>query len=119
MPGDERQFDVRRDHRAAGLVVSPAGEIDLWTAPEVQAALTPADGAPRIVVLDLRAVTFMDSSGLGLIVGAYRRARQSGTRFAVAVGVASDVQRILEISGVAKLVELVGDPAELVGGGGT
>jgi anti-sigma B factor antagonist len=110
MPVEERPFDVRWARGDAGVVVSASGEIDLWSAPRVGEVLathcTGADG----VVLDLRDVSFMDSSGLGLIVAQHRRARENGFRFGVAVAAGSDVRRILEISGIAKVLELVDDP---------
>ena len=99
MSVEERPFDVRWEQRDAGVVVVASGEIDLWSAPEVKAALAAHAPATSAVVLDLRGVTFMDSSGLGLIVEPTKRARKHGFRFAVAVGGASDVQRILELSG--------------------
>jgi anti-anti-sigma factor len=110
MSVEERPFDVRAEEREAGVVVVASGEIDLWSAPEVKAALA-GFGAPRQpVVLDLRGVTFMDSSGLGLIVESNQRARKHGYRFGVAIGGASDVHRILEMSGLTKVLEFVDDP---------
>ena len=110
MAFDRRPFDVRGERREGGLVVAASGEIDLWTAPRVTTALSEYEGPDGALVLDLRAVTFMDSSGLGLIVEAQRRARQRSFRFAVAVDGASDVHRILEISGMAQVIEIVDDP---------
>ena len=59
--------------------------------PRSSAALATHGTRESAVVLDLRGVTFMDSSGLGLIVESNQRARKHGFRFAVAVGGASDV----------------------------
>jgi anti-anti-sigma factor len=111
MAAEERPFDVRSEHRDAGVVVIAGGEIDLWSAPEVRSALAAHEGPGGSLVLDLREVTFMDSSGLGLIVEQQQRARKFGFRFAVAVGGASDVHRILEMSGLMKVLECVDDPA--------
>jgi anti-sigma B factor antagonist len=110
MPVEERPFDVRWARRDAGVVVAASGEIDLWSAPRVGEVLDAHGGGGDGVVLDLREVSFMDSSGLGLIVAQQRRARENGFRFAVAVTEGSDVRRILEISGIAKVLELVDDP---------
>ena len=108
MSGEERPFDVRWEPRDGGVVAIATGEIDLWSAPEVRAALAPhAEGG---VVLDLRGVTFMDSSGLGLIVEQQQRARKHGFRFAVSLVRSSDVHRILELSGLTKTIELTDDP---------
>ncbi len=58
-------------------VIAVSGEIDLFTAPEFKQSLSrPIDeGAPRVVV-DLTATTFIDSSSLGVLIGAHRRMRQ-------------------------------------------
>jgi anti-anti-sigma factor len=107
---DERPFDVRSAQSRDGLTVIASGEIDLWSAPEVRQALSGHAGPGGRVLLDLRQVTFMDSSGLGLIVAEHQRARADGFEFGVAVGTSSDVRRILEISGITKVLELVDDP---------
>ena len=117
MSVEERPFDVRLERREAGVVVIASGEIDLWSAPEVKAALTGHGARESAVVLDLRGVTFMDSSGLGLIVESNQRARKHGFRFAVAVGGASDVHRILEMSGLTKVLTFVDDPHAFLAGG--
>jgi len=86
MSVQERPFGVRRERRETGVVIVASGEIDLWSAPEVKAALAEQGSRECPVVLDLRGVTFMDSSGLGLIVESNQRARKQGFRFAVAIG---------------------------------
>jgi anti-anti-sigma factor len=67
-------------------------------------------------VLDLRAVTFLDSSALGLIVAQLRRARERGSRFAVAADPDSEAHRVLELSGLLGAVEVVEQPEGALGG---
>ncbi len=58
---------------------------------------------PRKVVFDFSGVSFMDSSGIGVIMGRYKNIkRANGT--AVMVNVRPEVKRVLEISGVTKLI---------------
>ena len=58
-------------------VVAVAGEIDLFTAPEFkQRVSAPIDEGRRHVVVDLTETTFIDSSSLGVLIGAHRRLRR-------------------------------------------
>jgi anti-anti-sigma factor len=103
-------FKVHSEAREGAVVVVASGEIDLATSPDLRAALT-AEHAPMLV-LDLRQVSFIDSSGLGVIVGQQKRSQEDGHEFAVAVDRASPVQRILDLSGLVKILDVVADPAE-------
>jgi anti-sigma B factor antagonist len=59
-------------------VVAVAGEIDLFTAPEFKQRVTaPIEAGRRRVVVDLTATTFIDSSSLGVLIGAHRRLRRA------------------------------------------
>jgi anti-anti-sigma factor len=103
----DRLFDVRRARRDGAVIVAAAGEIDLSSTPELRAALYDPEAKAETVMLDLREVTFMDSSGLGIIVGQHKRAREEGFRFRVAVAGASEVERILELSGLVTVLDIV------------
>lgn len=94
-------------------VVTPRGELDMASAPELEEALMPRLEGGRWVVLDLRALDFIDSSGLRVIVGAHRTAEELGGRFTCVRGAAgTTVHRIVEIAGIDGVIEMVDDPAE-------
>jgi anti-anti-sigma factor len=112
----ERPFSVQCERRDGAWVATADGEIDMSSAPELGRALD-ADGDAALVVLDLRAVTFLDSSALGLIVAQLRRARDRGSRFAVAAGRRSEAHRVLELSGLLGAVEVVEEPEGALGEG--
>jgi anti-sigma B factor antagonist len=59
-------------------VVAIAGELSLDTAPDVLAGLRSVCGARRSIVVDLTAVTFIDSVGLGVLIEAHRRTCSAG-----------------------------------------
>jgi len=94
-------YDSEVDARRAGgaLVVAPRGDLDLESAPAVQATLDQREPSDSRVVLDLRAVEFLDTSGLRLIVRCAEQARRDGFSFEVVRG-SRHVQRIFAIAGL-------------------
>ena len=58
---------------------------------------------PRKVVFDFDSVTFMDSSGIGLIIGRYKFTNMLGGKFEVA-NLTQNVRKIFEMSGILKLI---------------
>ena len=69
---------VERTSAAGWSVVSPRGSVDAATAPALRAALEAAAADADSVLVDLGGVTFLDSTGLGVLVGGLRRARVGG-----------------------------------------
>lgn len=101
-------LDVHTHHVGDSDVVVPAGELDLATAPRLAAALA-GTHAPR-VVLDLRRLTFVDSSGIGVIIKFQRYFAAEGVRFGVVKGEAN-VQRALAVAHVEPLLPWTEAPA--------
>lgn len=99
---------VESDRDAAR--VTPTGEIDLATAPQLRDQLRGliATGCPRIV-LDLRRVLFLDSNGLHAIIDAHARAQREKRELTLIPGPAA-VQRMFEITGTAELLPFVAAP---------
>ena len=87
------------DSRDGAVVVSLAGELDLYNAEEVRSALLEAcAGEPEVLVVDLGEVTFIDSTALGVLIEAHSRmADRKGFRLA-APGI--ETRRALEVSGL-------------------
>ena len=96
---------VQRDDRVATVVGS--GELDLATAPQLSATVT-EHGDARLLVLDLNAVTFMDSTGVRVLIEADRICARSGSRLAVLAG-DGPVRRVLDLCDVAGRLALVTD----------
>ena len=106
-------FAIDVDERQDRTVVTPRGELDMASAPELEQAVMPRLDSGAWVVLDLRALDFIDSSGLRVVVGAHRAAEDGGGRFTCVRGAAgSTVHRIVEIAGIDGVIEMVDDPAE-------
>lgn len=60
---------------------------------------------PRKVIFDFNSVTFMDSAGIGLIIGRYRIANMLGGTVEIA-NVTDSIKRVLELSGLLKIIKL-------------
>src|SRR4051812_42973938 len=89
------------------LRISPSGEIDVATIGSIrERAEELISSGFRRVVMDLRGVTFLDSSGLGLIMELTAAARAEEWEFAVIEG-PIDVQRLFDLAGVRELVPFI------------
>lgn len=99
------------DHRNGALVVSLAGELDLYNAEEVRSALFDACTAgPEVLVVDLEEVRFIDSTALGVLIETRAKmADRSGFRLA-APGL--ETRRALEVSGLDRHFLVHGTVAE-------
>ena len=104
-------FAIEIDEREDRVVVLPRGELDMASAPELEQTLMPRLESGSWVVLDLRSLEFIDSSGLRVVVGAHRAAEDGGGRFTCVRGATgSTVHRIVEIAGIDGVIEMVDDP---------
>ena len=89
-------------------VVSVSGEIDLFTAPEFkQRVSAPIDEGRTHVVVDLTDTTFIDSSSLGVLIGAHRRLRRLEGRLVIVCSNDAIVKtfRITGLDGVFTIVQ--------------
>ena len=84
--------------------VHVAGELDLATAPQLERTLCETQQQARLVLLDLRALTVMDSTGVHTIVNASIAARQLGCRLVLLRG-PPDVDRMFALTGSSDPVE--------------
>jgi len=106
-------FAIDIDERGDRVVVTPRGELDMASAPELEQAVMPRLADKAWVVLDLRSLEFIDSSGLRVVVGAHRAAEDQGGRFTCVRGEpGSTVHRIVEIAGIDGVIEMVDDPGQ-------
>jgi anti-sigma B factor antagonist len=95
-------------------VVAVRGEIDLFTAPELKSALSEAieTGHNRIVV-DLTDTTFLDSTALGVLIGAVKRLRSRDGRLTI-VNVDDNIAKTFEITGLDQIFPISGTREEAV-----
>ncbi len=87
------------------LVVKIDGDIDHHTSIEMKDKIDDAYKKMRAknIIFDFTSVSFMDSSGIGMVIGRYKNAKQQGGQVFV-INVNSHLSKIFEISGLPKLV---------------
>ncbi|MBD2846823.1 anti-sigma F factor antagonist [Paenibacillus sp. IB182496] len=100
-------LQVELEHYRNVLIVRLRGELDHHTADTVRQKMEEAimRGGSRHVILSLRELSFMDSSGLGVILGRYKLLKSKGGKMVVC-DVNKSVHRLLELSGLFKIVDI-------------
>jgi anti-sigma B factor antagonist len=108
-----RSFNVETGELGQAVHVRLSGDLDLSTAGRAEQAIEDAEkaGAP-MVVIDLRGLSFMDSTGLRVMVSADKRARRSNRRAVIIQGPAA-VRRVFEITRLGERLEIVDTPDEI------
>ena len=104
--GKKKAMDIKTECIGTTLVVKLAGEIDHHSAPELKEEADRAISMRNIVnlVLDFDGVTFMDSSGIGVIIGRYKQIQARGGKVMI-IRVKPQVDKVLEVSGLKKIMD--------------
>jgi anti-sigma B factor antagonist len=108
-------IDFSIEDRAVGddtHLVAVTGEIDLFTAPDFKRHVAaPIDAGVTHVVVDLTKTTFIDSSSLGVLIGAHRRLKLRGGSLVIVCDTEAITRtfRITGLDGVFTLVKSVDD----------
>ncbi|HEX8066282.1 MAG TPA: STAS domain-containing protein [Thermoleophilaceae bacterium] len=114
-----RESSVDEQQPRLGIAVSAhgertrivlAGELDLATTPLFSRAIVAVEQqGPELIEIDIRGLTFMDSSGLGRLFAANRRAREVGRRL-VLLKADGPIDRVLELARVEDVIDTVEEP---------
>ena len=108
-------FEVKTEHLGDHTyVISLAGEVDLYTAPEFKQQLLEAieEGA-RDVIVDLSRATFIDSTTLGVLVGGVKRLRPNEGQLSV-VSEDRNIVKIFEITGLNRVFTIYATRGEAI-----
>lgn len=104
--------DTRTTGRATTLTVS--GELDLVSSPVLERALAPLlDSDAQLIIVDLRGLEFMDSTGLHVLIQAHQRMHDAGRCLAL-VRARAQVQRLFDLTGVSDAMTIVDSPDDLL-----
>lgn len=95
-------LEIEVTESTAYTLCRPVGELDAYTVAQFREALGELSSKPRLVI-DLSGVPFMDSAGLGALIGGIRRAREAGGDVAVACS-RPTLTRLLHTTGFDRIV---------------
>jgi anti-sigma B factor antagonist len=113
----QSQFRLEVHQQDRATVIAITGELDLASSPALQKEIDRAQASDAtLLIIDLRQLDFMDSTGLSVLVRAHQRADEQGRRLAMVKG-PQQVQRLLSLTGVADRLTVVDSPEELLGKG--
>ena len=100
-------FGVTIERRDSAVHLALSGELDISTAQRLEDDLARVEAErPELIVLDLKDLAFMDSTGLRLLIMADARAREEGRR--VVIGRGNEmIQRVLRLTRLDERLEIV------------
>lgn len=97
---------IRQEQMDETIYLYLAGEIDTYTAPELREVIMPCvERQNQLVTVDLSQVDYIDSTGLGLFIGALKASHAHNGRL-VLRGVTERVQRLFNITGLDELITI-------------
>jgi anti-sigma B factor antagonist len=99
-------LDLARREQGPWRVLEVRGEVDAYSAPQLREALREMDGREARLLVDLNGVDFMDSSGLGVLIGALKRAREQRGELAL-VCTGQSLLRLLAITGLDRVFTIL------------
>lgn len=103
MAHDALSVDIKSEHNGSAIIYRLRGSLDLATAPSLRAALIEAaNEGKHDIIVDLTELEFLDSTGLGALIGAHRRALENGGRVRLIVREGA-ISRLLNITGLMRI----------------
>jgi anti-anti-sigma factor len=103
-------FEIATEEGEGQTRIALAGELDIASAPQFEEGLESVEAnAPDVLILDLRKVEFIDSTGLRAVIAADERARSAGRRLVIIRGTPA-VERVFSVTQLDQRLEIVDDP---------
>ena len=106
-------FDLQTETEGRSALVRIRGDLDLQVVDQVTEALSDIESeGPELLVIDLSGLSFMDSSGVRVLVAAHAKAADGGGELTIVRPERGGaVDRILEVSGIEQALQLVDEPS--------
>lgn len=106
-----------RDIDGTTTVLDLAGEVDVYTAPMLKEAMTKqVDAGKRNLLINLSNVEYLDSTGLGILIGGVKRLRESQGTLKM-FGASPRITRIFDITGLNAIFDVYANEQDALGGG--
>ena len=106
------QLDIRLEERTGIVVLAVSGACDVSCHEQLRERLLDAEARePEEIVVDLTDLSFIDSNGLRVLIGAWNRSRQASHRFGVALAESGQVRRVFEATGLQHVLPLAAPQA--------
>ncbi len=87
------------------VTVTVEGEVDVYTAPKLREKLLPLCNGKNQIKVNLAHVNYIDSTGLGVLIGAYKAQRQTAGKLIIS-GMNSRLSRLFKITGLHEIMEI-------------
>jgi anti-sigma B factor antagonist len=99
-------LEIRKEEREQAFVLVLKGEVDVYTAPKLKEELLPlVEKESHEVIIDLSNVEYMDSTGLGVIIGALKTSKTKQGQFKLRNATAR-LNRLFKITGLAEVMDI-------------
>ena len=97
---------IDKNHTDERTFVSVKGEIDVFTAPKLKEELSPfVDKQNHSLIVSLKGVSYMDSTGLGVFVGLFKQIKQNNGQFKL-VDLSERLERLFQITGLHNIIDI-------------
>lgn len=96
--------EINQSNSCIEVLVS--GEIDAYTTPRLKDVISPLANQEQVeMVIDLSGVSFIDSTGLGMLVCLFKTVKSNNGKFTI-IGLSNRLRRLFDITGLADIIQI-------------
>lgn len=103
------KVNIEKHQNEKEILVSVIGEIDAYTAPKLREELLPlTEGKNKVITVNLKDVSYMDSTGLGVFVGLFKQLNKNEGELKL-VELSGTLKRLFKITGLSNIMNIAED----------